>query len=390
MSSVADLADQILLTPAQLLVALAEHEQQAAVLALAASHVEARGDWALDGSVSMRAWLRDRGRMSTRDANSLVRRGRFLNKFETVADAAVSRTLSAGQLGELEQLHQPKFDTLLGEHQQLLVEQIAPLDVAATKTACSLWRQRAEAIIDATEPAAEAARSLTMTRAGDGALLGKFDARRRRRDRVRESDPQRLHLRRHQRHPHRATTQRRRPVRHRRLLQQEPPPPRHPPPPAPPGHLRRRLHPRRQPRRRQRRHPTTNLTGLYRHLPVRLPDPHHRARRRPDTRKGFGRSRYSVPRRLFRQVAARDGGCRFPGCDRNVRHCDAHHIRYWRRHGHTEYPNLVLLCSRHHHHVHQLDLHLKLLPNGELHVTWTDGHERTSQPRGAPPRRPPT
>lgn len=174
MSNVADLADQILLTPTQLLAAIAEHEQQAAVLALAASHVDNRGDWAADGSVSMRAWLRDRGRMSARDASMLLRRGRFLNKFEAVADAAVSHTLSTGQLTELEQLHQPKFDTLLGEHQQLLVEQVAPLDVAGTKTVCALWRQRAEAVIDDTEPATETTRSLTMTRAGDGALLGKF------------------------------------------------------------------------------------------------------------------------------------------------------------------------------------------------------------------------
>lgn len=103
------------------------------------------------------------------------------------------------------------------------------------------------------------------------------------------------------------------------------------------------------------------------------------------------RARYSVPRRLFRQIAASDSGCRFPGCDRNVRHCDAHHIQYWRRDGLTEYQNLVLLCSRrhHHHHFHQHDLHLKLLPNSELHVTWNDGRERVSQSRGAPPRRPP-
>jgi hypothetical protein len=40
--------------------------------------------------------------------------------------------------------------------------------------------------------------------------------------------------------------------------------------------------------------------------------------------EAFGRSVYTVPRKLFRQVAARDGGCRMPGCDRKVRHCDAH------------------------------------------------------------------
>ena len=117
---------------------------------------------------------RDRGRMSNRDASSWQRRGRFLNKFATIAQAAVARTLSAGQIGELEHLHQPKFDNLLGEHQQLLVEQLAALDVAGTKTLCALWRQRAQAIIDDTEPADDPPRSLTMTRAGDGALLGRF------------------------------------------------------------------------------------------------------------------------------------------------------------------------------------------------------------------------
>ena len=100
----------------------------------------------------------------------------------------------------------------------------------------------------------------------------------------------------------------------------------------------------------------------------------------------FGRARYTVPRKLFRQIAARDGGCRFPGCNRHARHCDAHHITYWRDGGETNYANLVLLCSRHHHIIHQQQLHLKLLPHGQLDITWRDGRHRSSQPRGAPPR----
>ncbi|MBI4882532.1 MAG: DUF222 domain-containing protein [Actinobacteria bacterium] len=107
------------------------------------------------------------------------------------------------------------------------------------------------------------------------------------------------------------------------------------------------------------------------------------------TPHSYGRSRYVVPRKLFRQIATRDGGCRFPGCDRNIRHCDAHHIQWWRHQGTTEYTNLVLLCSRHHHLVHHQHLHLKLLPNNELHVTWHNGQHQTSQPRGAPPKRKP-
>ena len=88
----------------------------------------------------------------------------------------------------------------------------------------------------------------------------------------------------------------------------------------------------------------------------------------------------------IRQVAARDGGCRFPGCNRPVRFCDAHHIRYWRHGGTTDYGNLVLLCSRHHHLVHQQQLVLTLEPEGELLVEWRTGSHRRSEPRGAPPR----
>ena len=76
---------------------------------------------------------------------------------------------------------------------------------------------------------------------------------------------------------------------------------------------------------------------------------------------------------MFRAIAARDGGCRYPGCDRPVRFCDAHHIRHWRHGGNTDHDNLVLLCSRHHHHVHKERLQLKLLPDATVDITWPDG-----------------
>ncbi|HQY15872.1 MAG TPA: HNH endonuclease signature motif containing protein, partial [Ilumatobacteraceae bacterium] len=102
----------------------------------------------------------------------------------------------------------------------------------------------------------------------------------------------------------------------------------------------------------------------------------------------FGVSTYSVPRSLFRKIAARDGGCRFPGCNRPVRFTDAHHIHHWQHGGPTEYHNLLLLCSRHHHYVHQQRLIVKLEPNGTAHFTWHHGQHRHTKPRGAPPTRP--
>jgi predicted restriction endonuclease len=53
-----------------------------------------------------------------------------------------------------------------------------------------------------------------------------------------------------------------------------------------------------------------------------------------------------------RVLVARDGGCRFPGCDRTPKWTQAHHVKFWSHGGPTELGNLVLLCSFHHHRVH--------------------------------------
>ena len=59
-----------------------------------------------------------------------------------------------------------------------------------------------------------------------------------------------------------------------------------------------------------------------------------------------------VPPALRRILVARDGGCRFPGCDRPPAYTQAHHVKFWTEGGPTTANNLILLCSFHHHRVH--------------------------------------
>jgi uncharacterized protein DUF222/HNH endonuclease len=66
----------------------------------------------------------------------------------------------------------------------------------------------------------------------------------------------------------------------------------------------------------------------------------------------LGRKKRTIPVALRRALQARDGGCRFPGCD-NQRFLHAHHIRHWAHGGETSLDNLVLVCTRHHRLVHE-------------------------------------
>ena len=53
-----------------------------------------------------------------------------------------------------------------------------------------------------------------------------------------------------------------------------------------------------------------------------------------------------------RALAARDGGCIFPGCDQPPARCAAHHLHQWILGGRTDCDNGALLCRRHHGLVH--------------------------------------
>ncbi len=66
-----------------------------------------------------------------------------------------------------------------------------------------------------------------------------------------------------------------------------------------------------------------------------------------------GRAHRTVPPRLRRALDVRDRHCAFPGCRVDPSRTQAHHVQSWERGGPTDLDNLVLLCSRHHHAVHE-------------------------------------
>ena len=98
----------------------------------------------------------------------------------------------------------------------------------------------------------------------------------------------------------------------------------------------------------------------------------------------LGRSTDVVSAAQRTALAARDRGCRYPGCDRPASWTDAHHVWWWERGGPTDLSNLVLLCRRHHRLIHHRGgMSAELLPDATFIVTTPDGTTRTTRPPGA-------
>ncbi len=94
----------------------------------------------------------------------------------------------------------------------------------------------------------------------------------------------------------------------------------------------------------------------------------------------LGRKTRVVSAPLRRLLAARDKGCRFPGCS-NARYIDMHHIRHWANGGETKPSNLVSLCRFHHRAVHEGGFEVQVLDDGALRFV---GPDRGSLDRAAP------
>jgi hypothetical protein len=86
----------------------------------------------------------------------------------------------------------------------------------------------------------------------------------------------------------------------------------------------------------------------------------------------IGRKSRTIPPAIARALRARDGGCRYPGCDR-TRWCDGHHIVHWASGGETKLDNLITLCGFHHRLVHEGGYGVRRTDDGLFVFTRPDG-----------------
>jgi hypothetical protein len=85
-----------------------------------------------------------------------------------------------------------------------------------------------------------------------------------------------------------------------------------------------------------------------------------------------GRRSRSIPPAIRRALLLRDRGCAFPGCTHN-RFLHGHHIQHRLHGGETSLANLSLLCSHHHHLVHEGGWSVERTADGDLCFRAPDG-----------------
>ncbi|MYG94021.1 MAG: DUF222 domain-containing protein [Acidimicrobiia bacterium] len=70
----------------------------------------------------------------------------------------------------------------------------------------------------------------------------------------------------------------------------------------------------------------------------------------------LGRTRRTATEAQRIALTIRDQGC--IGCGTAPNRCFAHHVKFWKHNGPTDYPNLVLVCNDCHHDVHDNGFHV--------------------------------
>jgi hypothetical protein len=358
-------------------------ERELAEFALATARFDVSGVWGVDGAASMVAWMREHLRMSDADAHDWLRDGRFLARNAPVVEAAVSGALSRSQVDELRKAAgSGKVADLFTEHAENTVDAVIGLNVRDTRTAAQAWRANADAVVD-TPLKPERDNAWSMSRASDGSVLGRFafDAATadqlaqaigtahdwdgpgdRRSKSVRDADAVAAVVAFFNANHDRQGTPRHRP--HVELSVEA-------------SDLADHADHDRGPRAGSS---SGSLWSTHATDSALCDCVLHRVTRAGSSILDYGRSTRSVPINLFRAVAHRDGGCRWPGCTRPVAWCDAHHIKWWRRYGGTRLENLLLLCAHHHRLVHRELWEIDLRDDASVTFRHSDGRQFISRP----------
>jgi hypothetical protein len=348
------------------------------------------GLWEHDGATSLTAWLRHRGGMTRTQATTVAGTAKRLRSWPATAAAWEAGELTGGQVAAISanvgRDHVQRYAT----HETRLLSRLTPLTVADTARAMSTWRTLAD---DEDGPApgepVEPRRHLHLSPLLDGRhrLDGELDA---------EGATIVTHALTWATTPGAPGDAERSPAAARGEALVE---------------ICRRALVGQTPRPGRRQRPHINVTvdvialglaGITETGPGRLDD--GTALDQAATRRllcdadihrhitagrsvilDHGTATRTITPGLFQALVLRDGGCRWPGCDRPHAWCEAHHVIHWLASGPTNPANLVLLCSRHHHlahgqHGHRAGWHLALSTDATLTVTSPEGQIHRSRP----------
>jgi hypothetical protein len=98
----------------------------------------------------------------------------------------------------------------------------------------------------------------------------------------------------------------------------------------------------------------------------------------------MGRDSRVANRQQRRALRAMYRCCAIPGCRVGFDYCQIHHIRWYRNLGDTDIDNLLPICNKHHHLIHEGGWKLALDTQRNLTITYPDG---TIMTNGPPTRR---
>ncbi len=363
--------------------AVALRDRLEAKIAEAVGAFDAASLWDLDAATSMTAWLRHHAGMTSRDAARTASRAKRLRDLPATAAAWQAGELGSGQVDAIVAALRPSTRHLFAAHETDLLPSLVGLSVADTARAMASWAGHAEAVGDDDE-AAEPERALHLSKTLDGtwALDGSLDpeggsvvatALRLGESSDVEAEPARTPAERradalvdmcrffldHQSH-------------------------------RPGGRHRPHLN------------VVIDWEDLHANRPGRVVDGaqldaaatqalvcdsalHRLVMAGRSAVLDYGTATRTIPAPLWNALVIRDEHCRFPGCDRQSSWCEGHHVVAFSEGGSTCMSNLVLLCSRHHHRLHQPGWHTKLRPDATLEVTDPNGrHWAAAPPRAGP------